>query len=250
MSRAIDVTEDTFESDVVARSHEAPVVIDFWADWCRPCHMLGPVLEKLAEEADGAWTLAKIDVDSNQNLAAAFGIQGIPAVKAVVDGKIAAEFTGALPEQEVRRWLEQLGPTEGEATVAEGRAAESRGDTGAAIAAYELALDLEPGNLEARSSLSRLRLQERAESGGDEGELELRLESDPADVDAAVALSDLRASRGDYERAFDVLLAVVRTSAGDTRERARARLVELLDTLPADDPRALAARRALASALF
>ena len=248
-TNVVDVTEQTFVEEVVERSRVTPVVIDFWADWCGPCRTLGPILERLADEANGAWVLAKVDVDSNPGLASAFGIQGIPAVRAWRDGREVAQFVGAQPEPRVREWLAQLGPSPAEEEFAAAMSAVEAGDDGAAAERLHRVLELEPGHAEARAELERLELSRRA-GDLDEHETRRRIEADPSDVEAALQLADVLAARSEFEAAFETLIGVVGASEGDERERARTHLLKLLDMLPADDPRAMAARRRLALVLF
>jgi putative thioredoxin len=245
----IDVGEATFEREVVERSHAVPVVVDFWAAWCGPCRVLGPILEKLAAEAGGAWVLAKVDVDANPGLAAAFGVQGIPAVHAFKDGRAVASFVGAQPEASVRAWLRQLGPSPAEAHVAEAARAEAAGELEEARAGYRRALTEDPGHAGAVSGLARVELALRARDA-DEATLRARFEAAPTDVDTAATLADALAARGAFDEAFEVMLAVIRATVGEPREQARRHLLSLLDVLTPDDPRALAARRALSRALF
>jgi putative thioredoxin len=244
-----DVTEATFASGVLDASAERPVVVDFWAAWCGPCRVLGPLLERLADEAKGSWTLAKVDVDANPRLAAQFGVQGIPAVHAFKDGKEVARFVGALPEQQVRAWLAQLGPSAADLALDEAAAAEARGDRQAAIAAYKRALDHEPANARAKAGAARLDLEMRTASL-DRDVLAASADADPSDVDTAMGLADLAFADGDVDGAVDRLIRTIISNQGDARDTVRAHLLTLLDTLAADDPRALRARRALANALF
>jgi putative thioredoxin len=243
----IDVTEETFTRDVIERSRQVPVVVDFWAGWCAPCRALGPILERLAQEANGSWILAKVDVDANPRLAGALEVQGIPAVRAFKDGREVAEFTGALPEPSVRDWLAQLGPSPADVAYDEGTALEAAGRLDAAAERYRQALAEAPAHAEASAALNRVELAQRA-ANLDRSDLERRAAA--GDIDAILDLADLEAQSGDFDAAFGRLVDALRITRGDDRERIRLRLVALLDVPPPDDPRVNAARRAMASALF
>ncbi|MFB7663058.1 thioredoxin [Kitasatospora sp. NPDC056138] len=269
----IDVTEETFESEVVQRSAEVPVVVDFWAEWCGPCKQLSPILERLAEEYAGRIVLAKIDVDANQLIAQQFGIQGIPAVMAVVAGQLVPLFQGAENEANVRKILDQLiavaeqrfgivggsGVPGGEAPVAPSAPEDpalaaahdalDRGDLGGAIQAYQNVLVDQPGNTEAKLGLAQAQLLRRVEAL-DPQAVRTAAATDPKNVAAQLEAADLDLVGGHVEDAFGRLVDTVGRTFGEDRDTARLRLLELFEVIGADDPRVTAARGALARVLF
>jgi putative thioredoxin len=248
----MDVTDATFQTAVIERSHTLPVVVDFWAEWCGPCRQLGPVIERAVAAREGKVELAKIDVDANQDVARSFQIQSIPAVKAFRDGRVAAEFIGAQPPAAVDQFLDSLLPSEADQLVALGdeeslrRAVElepSRADAAVPLARILLGRgDLDgaaalvrevPGSFAADGISARIALVQR---GADPGRPQL--------ADAFAALDD-----GDAERALDLLIGAL-PSADGAKDDIRRVVVGILDELGVDNPLARESRRRLASALY
>jgi putative thioredoxin len=261
-SNVVDVAEHDFEQAVLAESRRRPVVVDFWAAWCGPCRVLGPILERIANESGGRFLLAKVDTDQAQGQAARYGIRGIPAVKGFVNGQVASEFVGSLPESQVRRWIEALVPGPADDEAAGGERALSDGQKEVARAAFERALALKPGHVRASLALAKLdaqagrvdeaeaRLQKlpfgdaskheseiaavrlaiaAARSGG-LAQAEARVKDNPRDYDARIALGRALAAQGRHRDALEALLGVVREARGSEHaDEARKAMLEVFE---------------------
>ena len=258
-----DATTATFATDVIERSMTVPVVLDLWATWCAPCTQLSPILEKLAVEYGGRWVLAKVDVDAEQQIAAAFQVQSIPSVFAVIKGQPVPLFQGAYPEAQIRQILDEvlrvaaeqgvtgtLAPTEPDAAEPElpvdprierATAAIDAGDWDSARTAYQELLTQNPQDADALAGIALVGVLERTASGS--------APVDPSSVSDLLSAADFAMAAGDFARAFDLGIAAVQASTGDEREAARTRVVEYF-AIAGDDPAVPRARTRLASALF
>lgn len=282
-AHSFDTTAARFEQDVLERSKTVPVLVDFWAPWCAPCRVLKPILEKLAVEFGGRFALAKVNTDENPEIAARYGVRGIPNVKAFVDGALVDEFTGALPESGVRGFLDGLIPSESEKLRRAAAAALANGDAPNAEAALREAIALDPANLDARidcaallvaredyagaeaqlaevpddrrderaaAIAAKVALWKRGQSLPDLATLKAQVDARPEDLEARLGYADRLAAEGRFRAALDELIEVVRRDRGAQRERARKSVLALFG-LAADQPDLVGEyRRKLAGALY
>ena len=272
----VDVSDASFQTEVMDLSMQVPVVLDLWATWCGPCKTLSPILEKLADEYAGRWVLAKVDVDANPAIAQAFQVQSIPSVFAVVGGRPLPLFQGALPEQQVRAYLEELlklaeangvngtlagAPAGGD--VAEADPAEApidprmeaaydaieAGDWSGARAAYQSILDMAPADPVARAGLALVGVFERVD-GADHAAVLAVADAAPDDLAAQEIAADVLVLDGRPVEAFARLTGAIRFTSGDDRDRLRTHLLDLFEVVGPEDPAVARARVDLANALF
>lgn len=268
-----------FETEVMDRSHSLPVLVDFWATWCGPCQALGPALERVAGEYEGRFLLAKVDADRNQELAARYGVRGLPTVKAFVDGEVVDEFTGALPETQIRAFIDRILPSETDQALARARQALEEDHLGQAEPELEGVLSQEARNGRALMLLARLRLrQHRADEAAEvlrqlparyEGDPEVAglrsriefarvaeeaahsaLDKDPDDLDARYRVAAYRVLAEDYEAAFEHLLEIVRRDRKFRDDAGRKELLALFETLGNRHPLVSDYRKRLSRELF
>ena len=282
-THSFDTGTEAFERDVLQASQKVPVLVDFWAPWCAPCRVLKPVLEKLAAEYRGRFLLAKVNSDEHPQLAAQFGVRGIPNVKAFVDGKLADEFTGALPESGVRAFIDRLIPTPGEKLRRTARALVIQGGFDEAEQHLRSALELEPDNRAVRLDLVELLLAKNSHAEAEQffapipererderGDrlysvlalwkhsqqlppvetLEARLAADPDDLSARLALGERLIAEKQYEPALAALLEVVRKDRGALRTSARKLMVDVFQLAEDRDELVSEYRKLLAGALY
>jgi putative thioredoxin len=279
----IEADAGSFEREVLERSRSVPVLVDFWAPWCGPCRFLAPVLEKLCQQAQGAFALVKVNTDSNVELANSYGIRGIPAVKLFRDGTVVDEFVGALPESEVKSFLARHLPSPASSAVEEARRLADTGDTEGAIGVYRKALERDPTHaasllalagllrdkgelVEARDLLRRVpprsaeetqaeRLLASMELEADAAEFRLeecqaRLQSDASDLEAGLGLGLCLAAAGRYESALETLLEVVTRDKTFRDGAARKAMLKVFDLVGPREELSESFRRRLANVLY
>ena len=283
-SAVIEVSDRDFQQTVIEQSRRVPVVVDFWAPWCGPCRMIGPVLERLAIEANGAWILAKLNVDHNPQTASRYGIQGIPAVKGFRNGQVVSEFVGAVPEPQIRRFVDQLVPSAADTMAAEAKRLEAAGNLAQAEIAYRHALrsdahhpaallglgrvllqrDLfdealatlqrvplgKPERQEAEGWIAKASFRQQAALSGGEVEARRKLAANPDDLDARLALAAAMAAKGSTREALEGYLEVVRRDRSSFRQQARQAMLSLFTLLGDEHELTAEYRPQLAMLLF
>jgi putative thioredoxin len=265
----VDVTEETFQTEVLDRSFQLPVLIEVHSQRSPASQQLSALLQRLAQEAAGAWLLARVDADANMRVAQALQVQAVPTVFAVLGGQLVPGFEGVLPEQQLREFLAAVSQAAKEAGLpgapagdqpdepveepddprfVAAEAALQEGDYDLAIERYQAILNAEPANAEAALAMRQVRLLARIESH--DPQLAARADSEPDNIEAQLAAADLDLAGNDADAAFARLIGLLARTTGDERETVRQRLVEYFDILGPDDPRVASARRDMARVLF
>ncbi len=279
----VQTSRQTFQQDAIERSKEVPVVVDFWAEWCQPCRLLGPVMEKLAEEFQGTFVLVKADTEQMPDIAAGFGVASIPAVFGLRDGKLVDQFVGLLPEPQIRAWLKRLLPGPAETLASEARALEEA-DPGTAEAKYREAIELMPSAASARVGLARtllaqnrldearraigelaaagvldaegeqvqaeLVMQLEAKEAGDLGQCRAAAEAAPDDLALQLRLAKSLAGAGQHEEAMGICLDLIQKDRNGTGEQARELMVHVFHLLGPESELASQYRRKLTMVLY
>lgn len=281
-AHSFEVGTQDFQQKVLEGSKSAPVLVDFWAEWCGPCRVLKPMLEKLADEYGGQFQLAKLNVDEHQQLAAEFGVRGIPNVKAFVDGQLVDEFTGAQPERTVRAFIERLLPNESEQLRRAALEQRDSGDAAGALQMLESAIALDANNDKARIDAAEIalslglndqaqallealnplyaddarvqRMQARLQfshgaSHGDAQALRQKIEQNPADLDSRLQLANLLVTQRAYAQAMDELLEIIRRDRSFGDDAARKTMISVFNLIVDQDELVSEYRRKLAAAL-
>ena len=282
-SSSLDVSTQNFKEIVIDGSFKAPVVVDFWAPWCGPCKMLKPILEKLADEYQGKFILAKVNSDENQELAAQFGVRGIPSVKAVREGKIVDEFSGALPENAVREWLDRLIPSPAEELRLQAHELNRQGDTTAALALLQQAIQLDDNNHEAKLDtaailvaqgqpqkakaildvlpakiqleeavaklMTQIELAEKSQHLESEDILIEKISANPDDLQAHVDLANVYINQQQYAKAIDQCFEVIRRDREFQEDIGRKTVIAIFNLLNNEGDIVREYRRKLATLL-